>query len=47
MEVEDELVQEIPVYFSQDLSESLYLLQYPLRPSSHTSYEHDLGTFAD
>jgi hypothetical protein len=29
---EDEVIQTIPVYLSQDLVNQLYLLQYPLRP---------------
>ncbi|XP_034830729.1 DNA-directed RNA polymerase III subunit RPC5 [Maniola hyperantus] len=34
MEEEDPVVQEIPVYLSQALSEHLYIYQYPVRPAN-------------
>ncbi|CAH0723205.1 unnamed protein product, partial [Brenthis ino] len=34
MEEDDPVVQEIPVYLSQALSENLYIYQYPVRPAN-------------
>jgi hypothetical protein len=42
---EDEIVQRIPVFLSQELAHNLYLLQYPLR-SKDRPYT-DVGTFED
>lgn len=39
---QDEVVGTMPVFLSQDLANSLYLLQYPLRPAER-SYASDLG----
>jgi hypothetical protein len=36
MDVEDEVVREIPVILSQDLNGRLYLIQHPLRPPWRT-----------
>jgi len=43
MDEDDEVVQEIPVFLSQDLVNNLYLLQYPLRPADRP-YDKDLGS---
>ena len=36
MNIEDEIVREIPVILSQDLNGRLYLIQHPLRPPWRT-----------
>ena len=36
IDVEDEVVREIPVILSQDLNGRLYLIQHPLRPPWRT-----------
>jgi hypothetical protein len=39
---DNDVLYRIPVFLSQDLAQSLYLLQYPLRPADRP-YEKDLG----
>ena len=45
MDVDEEELCSFPVFLSQDLAQSLYLLQYPLRPAERP-YEEDLGMSA-
>jgi hypothetical protein len=39
-EEEDELIEEIDVYYNGELSEEIFVLQYPLRPSDKPYGEH-------
>jgi hypothetical protein len=40
---DDEIIQELPVYLSQELINQLYILQYPLRPATRP-YASDMGS---
>ena len=40
--LDDEVLCTVPVYLSQELAQSLYVVQYPLRPADRP-YEDDLG----
>jgi len=37
---EDELIEEIDIYYNGELSEEIFVLQYPLRPSDKSYGEH-------